>query len=231
MLLQMYQRTVYVCACVGVCERVFVYAPWPCWNLAPRGVITEEVFWPFSLISVNMERNRGTSVSMTTHTHTKHTHTHTHTHTQILCARQKSRHVRGTEAEAMALVWRYVVRFFCHKSISAPASLYTYTLCVCVCFSRSTASGRSLTQSFNSNCRLFVWVRPYKHTIRLALCTEDYSWLWPQFSSGLLPGSLEVPAGKPQAYQNPGRSEPQRTAQPPQWNSSLLQPGSPHSKP
>lgn len=103
----------------------------------------------------------------------------------------------------MTLVWRYVVRFFCHKSISAPASLYTYTLCVCVCFSRSTASGCSLTQSFNSNCRLFVWVRPYKHTIRPALCTEDYSWLWPQFSSGLLPGSLEVPAGKPQVLPEP----------------------------
>lgn len=68
------------------------------------------------------------------------------------------------------------------------------------------------TRSFNSNCRLFVWVRPYKHTIR----PEDYSRLWPQFSSGLLPGSLEVPACKPQSYQNPGRSEPQRTAQPPQ---------------
>lgn len=138
-------------------------------------------------------------------------------HTQRLCARQKSRHVRGAEANAMTLVWRYMVHFFLSiKSISAIASLCTYTPCVCVCFYRSTAAGHSLTQSFNSNCRLFVWVRPYKHTIRPVLCAEDYSWLWPQLSSGLLPGSLEVPAGKPQFYQIPGRSEPQRTAQPPQ---------------
>lgn len=64
---------------------------------------------------------------------------------------------------------------------------------VCVCFSYSAASGLSPARSFNSNCRLFVWVCPYKHTISHVLCSQDYSWLWPQFSSGLLPGSLGGP--------------------------------------
>lgn len=56
-------------------------------------------------------------------------HAHTLTkHTQRLCA--KSRHVRSVDA--MALVWRYVVHFFCHQSILAPAPVYTYTPCICV---------------------------------------------------------------------------------------------------
>lgn len=125
---------------------------------------------------------------------------------QRLHARQRSRHMlRPTCGSALLLPQVY---FSCSFSVR--------TCCVFVCFSHSTASGCSLSQSFNSKYRLFVWVRPYKHTIRPALCTEDYSWHWPQFSSGLLPGSQEVPSGKPQPYQNQVRSGPQHTARPPQ---------------
>lgn len=99
---------------------------------------------------------------------------------------------RSAEANAMTSAWKHMVHFFCRMSISAIASVCAFAS-VCVCFSYSAASGLSPARSFNSNCRLFVWVCPYKHTISHVLCSQDYSWLWPQFSSGLLPGSLGGP--------------------------------------
>lgn len=98
-----------------------------------------------------------------------------------------------------------------------------YTVCfpvfVCVSPVLPHLAWTSLGPSIYAAGCLFEFC-PCKHTIGPALCAEGYSWLQPQFGSGLLPGSLEVPAGKPQSYQSPGRSEPQCAAQPPQRNSS-----------
>lgn len=109
----------------------------------------------------------------------------------------------------------YKVQIFLRRSISATVVSYSGLCVCCVDFCCSFASGLNLTQGLQF--RLFVWVLPGKHTARSALCTRDYSWLWPQFSSGLLPGSVEVSVGKPQSCQSPGRSQPQCTTQPPQW--------------
>lgn len=87
--------------------------------------------------------------------------------------------MRRAEADAMTSLDVDGALFFA-TSLFQTLLLCIHTRYVFVCVSPcSTASGPSLPQSFNSNCRLFVWVRPYKHTIRLALCTEDYSWRWP----------------------------------------------------
>lgn len=152
-----------VCECMSV-HLLMRYGH--CWILAPWGVITEEIFWPLSLISVNMERNCRTSVCMS---NTQNTH-------------------RGLPWLQPGSTWctSFAACLFQPSPLCAFAS-------VCVCFSYSAASGLSPARSFNSNCRLFVWVCPYKHTISHVLCSQDYSWLWPQFSSGLLPGSLGGP--------------------------------------
>lgn len=101
-----------VCECMSV-HLLMRYGH--CWILAPWGVITEEIFWPLSLISVNMERNCRTSVCMS---NTQNTH-----RGLCVCVR-----VRSAEANAMTSAWKHMVHFFCRMSISAIASV-----CVCIC--------------------------------------------------------------------------------------------------